>query len=44
MSDLQQTRVINWLRKKKLELYDEGEWGQAATIDLVIDIIEGKIK
>jgi len=44
MSDLQQTRVINWLRKKMLELYDKEEWGLAATIDLVIDIIEGKIK
>jgi len=44
MSDLQQTRVINWLRKKMLELREEGQWGNAATIEIVIDIIEGKIK
>jgi hypothetical protein len=44
VSDLQQETVIDWLKAKHKELMDTGQWGLAATIDLVIDIIEGKIK
>jgi len=44
MSEVQQKTVIAWLTKKKLELREEGQWGNAATIEIVIDIIEGKIQ
>lgn len=44
MSEVQQKTVIAWLTKKKLELHEEGQWGNAATIEIVIDIIEGKIQ
>jgi len=44
VSDLQQETVIDWLKAKHKELMDTGQWGNAATIEIVMDIIEGKIK